>query len=267
MWGSQVSFAHPCSTEQTSVLCLPCISIPTSVGKTSLPFENYSSLIFKRMECVTLTYRCPLDSSWSAYSALFPTSQIPVSSRMKTWPNGGSESLSLCSVLGGKRRSFFPWGCEVWNRCSHYASWGRNSSGPKVEGREKWWRTPSSWWLHLSLWIKPLLNLNNLWTFHLCDPINSLYGLSCLTWVFCHSQSNPLPDTCSPGDHTGQPPAWWEPSGGLRCFEVAFKMLAATSETLTHSAFQGSLNMDPYLGPRTRGQGSGFCLQLGWAWQ
>ena len=156
---------------------------------------------------------------------------------------------------------------EVWNRCSHYASWGRNSNGPKVEGREKWWRTPSSWWLHLSLWIKPLLNLNNLWTFHLCDPINSLYGLSCLTWVFWHSQSNPLPDTCSPGAHTGQPPAWWEPSGGLRCFEVAFKMLAATSETLTHSAFQGSLNMDPYLGPRTRGQGSGFCLHLGWAWQ
>ena len=130
MWGSQVSFIHPCSTEQTSVLACPAYLFLLLWVKTVLPFESYSSLIFKSMEYVNLAYRCPLDSSWSACSARFLTPQIPVSSRMKTWPNGGSESGSFCSVLGVKRWSFFPWGCEVWSRCSCFASWGRNSSGP-----------------------------------------------------------------------------------------------------------------------------------------
>lgn len=85
-----------------------------------------------------------------------------------------------------------------------------------------------------SPWIKPHLKLSQSWTFQLREPINSLYGLSCLTSVFCYSQPTSLTDKSScalTGPLPGSLPRD-QVSAGVRRFEVASEMLGAASDAL-----------------------------------
>lgn len=73
----------PCSTEQTSVLCLPCISIPLLWVKQISPLRTILPSFFKCMEYVTLTTIVHLTQVDQHFCPL-PYPQMPVSSRMKT---------------------------------------------------------------------------------------------------------------------------------------------------------------------------------------
>lgn len=93
MWDFPGQESNPTHSRDNSesLMAGPSENASALFGKTSLLFGKYSSLVFKCMEHVELTYSCPLVSNQSACSAPFPTLRMLVGSRTLD-PVGARES-------------------------------------------------------------------------------------------------------------------------------------------------------------------------------